>query len=173
MFAGVVTTLLLIGLMAIIFNYSKKKESPNNEDFNRNDVFGELGFEVFLGCILLLWLIPWGVFIIIPVALLLSLVSPAGRDAWRKFAKIRIYAAASLCILLLIGGFVPASEPISPSNWGEPLLKENPNAPLYPAGNQYTWVMLPSDGGLNIDIVQSLTIRVPYQFSKFSSASTS
>jgi hypothetical protein len=76
-------------------------------------------------------------------------------------------------MLLFAGGFVPVSEPISPSQWGEPLLKENPNAPIFPSGSQYTWVMLPSDGGLNVEIVQSLKLRIPHQFSQLASASSS
>ena len=76
-------------------------------------------------------------------------------------------------MILFSGGFIPASQPISPSEWGEPLLKENPNAPIYPSGNQYTWVMLPSDGGLNVEVVQSMKLRVPHQFSQFGSGSSS
>ena len=76
-------------------------------------------------------------------------------------------------MILFAGGFVPASEPISPSEWGEPLLKENPNAPIFPSGSQYTWVMIPSDGGLNVEVVQSMKLRLPHQFSQFGSASTS
>ena len=75
-------------------------------------------------------------------------------------------------MILLAGGLIPVSEPISPSQWGEPLLKENPNAPIYPSGTQFTWVMLPSDGGLNVEIVQSLKLRIPHQFSQIGSAST-
>ena len=77
-----------------------------------------------------------------------------------------------MVVILLMGGFVPTPEPKSPDEWGEPLFTENPNAPLYPAGKQYTWLMLPDDGGLNVEIVQSLTIRTSHQFSKFSLASS-
>ena len=101
------------------------------------------------------------------------MISPAGRHSWEQFSRTRIYVVLSLCMILFAGGFIPASEPISPTKWGEPLLKENPNAPFYPSGSQYTWVMLPSDGGLNVEIVQSMKLRVPYQFSQFGSGSSS
>ena len=73
---------------------------------------------------------------------------------------------------MLISGFPPTSSPKSPEMWGEPLFAENPNAPIYPAGQQYTWLNLPTDGGLNLEIIQSLTIRTPHQFGKLSAASS-
>ena len=77
-----------------------------------------------------------------------------------------------MIIILLVGGFAPTSPPKSPSEWGEPLFTENPNAPLYPSGQQYTWLILPTDGGLNVEIIQSLSLRTPHQLGKFASASS-
>jgi hypothetical protein len=173
MFGGVITTLLLLALVAGLVIYNKKKIESEGRDFDRNEIIGEYGIEVLAISILLLWIVPWGLFIIIPVILLISSVSPAGRHSWKQFTRTRIYVILSLCMVLMAGGFIPVSEPISPSQWGEPILKENPNAPIYPSGNQYTWVMLPSDGGLNVEIVQSLKLRIPHQFSQLASASTS
>ena len=173
MFGGVITTLLLFALVAALILYNKRKTQLEGQDFDRNEIIGEYGIETLIFSILLLWIIPWGLFIVMPLVLLLSLASPAGRQSWRQFNKSRIYVALSLCMLLFAGGFVPVSEPISPSQWGEPLLKENPNAPIFPSGSQYTWVMLPSDGGLNVEIVQSLKLRIPHQFSQLASASSS
>ena len=134
--------------------------------------YGDKGLEMLILCVLMLWLIPWGVLIVLPSALTLSVLSPAGRESWHKFGKIRVYAIICMIVVLLIGGFAPTSNPRSPSEWGQPLFTENPNAPLYPAGQQYTWLMLPMDGGLNVEIVQSLTLRTPHQFSKLASASS-
>jgi hypothetical protein len=173
MFGGVITTLLLFALVTALILYNKRKTQLEGQDFDRNEIIGEYGIETLIFSILLLWIIPWGLFIVMPLVLLLSLASPAGRQSWRQFNKNRIYVAMSLCMLLFAGGFVPVSEPISPSQWGEPLLKENPNAPIFPSGSQYTWVMLPSDGGLNVEIVQSLKLRIPHQFSQLASASSS
>jgi len=173
MFGGVITTLTLFALIIGLTLYQKKKTESEGRDFDRNDIIGEYGIETLLICIVLLWIVPWGLFIILPIVLLISLLSPAGRYSWKEFSRKRIYVLMSLCMILFAGGLIPASQPISPDEWGEPLLKENPNAPFYPSGSQYTWVMLPSDGGLNVEVVQSMKLRIPHQFSQFGSASTS
>ena len=173
MFGGVITTLSLFALIIGLTQYQKKKTESEGQDFDRNNILGEYGIETLLICIVLLWIVPWGIIIILPIVLLISLLSPAGRHSWKQFSRARIYLVISLCMILFSGGFIPASQPISPSEWGEPLLKENPNAPIYPSGNQYTWVMLPSDGGLNVEVVQSMKLRVPHQFSQFGSGSSS
>ena len=173
MFGGVITTLTLFALIIGLTLYQKKKIVSKGQDFDRNDILGEYGIETLLICVVLLWIVPWGIIIILPIVLLISLISPAGRHSWKQFSRTRIYVVLSLCMILFAGGFIPASEPISPTKWGEPLLKENPNAPIYPSGSQYTWVMLPSDGGLNVEVVQSMKLRLPHQFSQFGSGSTS
>ena len=173
MFGGVITTLSLFALIIGLTQYQKKKTESEGQDFDRNNILGEYGIETLLICIVLLWIVPWGIIIILPIVLLISLLSPAGRHSWKQFSRARIYLVISLCMILFSGGFIPASQPISPSEWGEPLLKENPNAPIYPSGNQYTWVMLPSDGGLNVEVVQSMKLRVPHQFSQFGAGSSS
>tara|TARA_B100001564_G_C20563660_1_gene634952 strand:- start:124 stop:1020 length:897 start_codon:yes stop_codon:yes gene_type:complete len=172
MLGGLITTLILLSLVIVLVLYHKKNHQFDGVDFHRNQVLGENGIEFLIACVFLLWLIPWGVIIIIPVALLISIISPAGRESWKQFAKIRAYLISAIILASVAGGFIPASKPISPDEWGEPLLKENPNAPFYPSGNQYTWAMLPSDGGLNVEIVQSLTLRSPHQFAKFGAASS-
>ncbi len=173
MFGGVITTLSLFGLIIGLTLYQKKKTESEGQDFDKDNILGEYGIETLLISIFLLWIVPWGIIIILPVVLLISLISPAGRHSWKQFSRTRIYVVLSLCMILFAGGFIPAPEPISPSEWGEPLLKENPNAPVFPSGNQYTWVMLPSDGGLNVEVVQSMKLRVPHQFSQFGSGSSS
>lgn len=173
MFGGVITTLSLFALIIGLTQYQKKKTESEGQDFDRNNILGEYGIETLFVCIVLLWIVPWGIIIILPIVLLISLLSPAGRHSWKQFSRTRIYVVLSLCMILFAGGFIPASEPISPSEWGEPLLKENPNAPIYPSGNQYTWVMLPSDGGLNVEVIQSMKLRLPHQFSQFGSGSSS
>ena len=172
MLAGVVTSVLMFAAIAFLVLYYRRKAVSKDEDFDYNQIIGQYGIETSVISIILLWIIPWGIIIILPVLLLLSLLSPAGRETWKQFTKVRVYFVCSLLVIIFAGGFIPASEPISPDEWGEPLIKENPNAPLYPAGNQYTWVMLPSGGDFNVEIVQSLKLRIPYQFSTLSSASS-
>mgnify|MGYP001236979230 CR=1 FL=1 len=160
----------MVAILFLIVYISKGNETEGQIEYRL--AYGDKGLEMLIVCVALLWLIPWGVLIVLPIALLLSALSPAGRESWQEFGKIRTYAIISMIIVLLIGGFAPISKPKSPEAWGEPLFKENPNAPLYPAGQQYTWLLLPTDGGLNVEIIQSLSLRTPHQFSKFSSASS-
>ena len=161
-------------MVAVIYAvvYLKHRYSNDESKLDYRNAYGQYGFEFLIGCVIFLWIVPYGIMVILPVVLILSTISPAGRVAWKEFGKIRAYAAVSMVVVLLMGGFVPTSQPISPDEWGEPLFTENPNAPIYPAGNQYTWLMLPDEGGLNVEIVQSLTIRTSHQYSKLSLASS-
>ena len=170
MLVSVIISLLMVAVLFLVVYILNRIEGEGKFEFRL--AYGDKGLEMLILCVLMLWLIPWGVLIVLPSALTLSVLSPAGRESWHKFGKIRVYAIICMIVVLLIGGFVPTSNPRSPSEWGQPLFTENPNAPLYPAGQQYTWLMLPMDGGLNVEIVQSLTLRTPHQFSKLASASS-
>jgi len=116
--------------------------------------------------ILLLWLIPWGIFVIGPFALVISLISPAGRDEWMIFRTRRI--AASLVLLVLLNSFAlyPVSMPIGGAEWGDPITTENPEASSWPASEQYTWL----HDGAAIGIVNS---RTPHTFCPWSQVSSS
>ena len=115
---------------------------------------------------------PYGAIIIIPIFVLVSLISP--QVEMNGDIEIRAKMISGLLIILLLGGFVPISQPISPDGWGQPYFIENPNAPIYPASQQYTWVFTPNDGVvLDVEIVQSITIRTTHQFGQFGLASSS
>ena len=75
--------------------------------------------------------------------------------------------------MIMIGSLSPVSQPKSPDSWGNPLLTENPNAPIWPASQQYTWLMAPSTGELDLEIIQSISIRTPHQLGIYGSASSS
>jgi len=167
MIGPVLITSVMVGLIFAVAYFLNRSE--NNESIDYRQAYGDKGIETLIGAVILLWIVPWGLFLIVPILGILSVISPAGRQSWKEFGKIRAYAISSMLLLLLLGGFAPTSEPISPEEWGTPLFTENPNAPLYPAGQQYTW-LLSEGGGLNVEIVQSLTIRTTHQFSKISLA---
>lgn len=169
LFAVIISFLMVSVLFLIIYLFNQNKTEGKAE---YRLAYGDKGLEMLIVAVLMMWLIPWGILIVLPLALLLSALSPAGRESWREFGQIRTYAIVSMIIILLIGGFAPTSTPRSPSEWGEPLFTENPNAPLYPSGQQYTWLILPTDGGLNVEIIQSLSLRTPHQLGKFASASS-
>ena len=74
MFGGVITTLTLFALIIGLTLYQKKKIVSKGQDFDRNDILGEYGIETLLICVVLLWIVPWGIIIILPIVLLISLI---------------------------------------------------------------------------------------------------
>ena len=116
--------------------------------------------------ILLLWVIPWGILVIIPLILGLSFASPAAREEWSKFKNRRIAIGIILLLMLNSLGFYPVSEPSAPDEWGKPLFTENPDAAAWPASEQYTWFY---DGSV-IGIVNA---RTPHTFCVWSQDSSS
>jgi len=170
MLYSVIISFLMVAVLFSIVYFLKRNETEGKVEYRL--AYGDKGLEMLIVSVVMLWVIPWGILVVLPLALLLSALSPAGRESWQEFGKIRTYAIISMIIILLVGGFAPTSPPKSPSEWGEPLFTENPNAPLYPSGQQYTWLILPTDGGLNVEIIQSLSLRTPHQLGKFASASS-
>ena len=156
-------TLLLI--LAIVFVVVlERRNSKEDELFDWRSRFGPMGFEALIATLVLMWFFPGGILLIGPVMLILSALSPAGRLAWAEYKRPRILVSICLILMVVTGGITPTSSPTSPSEWGQPLFTENPNAPFYPAGEQYTWLMLPESGGIDVEIVQSLSLRLPYQY---------
>jgi len=135
-------------------------------------IFGPLGLETALIGLVLLWLVPWGLLLLLPLIFVLSVLSPAGRQDWKDHKKARITLCLCVVAMIVLGGCVPVQEPVAPESWGEPLLKENPNAPIYPASQQYTWLMLPEEAGFEVEIVQSISMRLPYQYGAWGAPST-
>ena len=152
-FGGILASIVLV---ATLFGMLKFK----SEDFDKSMMYGALG------CILLLWIIPWGLFVIIPLGLVLSIASPAARAEWNAFKNRRI--AISIVPILLLNSFAlyPVSEPEGAEEWGNPIATENPHAAAWPASEQYTWFY---DGAV-IGIVNA---RTPHTFCAWSQASSS
>ena len=145
------------GAALYILNRRVPQEPPVHwtHPIGRNGVIMAVMFTI------LLWIVPYGVLLLLPVMLILTALSPAGRTEWREHRKPRLIALF-LCLLMFAGGgMLPVSTPSAPEEWGQPTFLENPDAPLYPASEQYTWLM-PS-----LEIVQSLTVRMPHQTGSF------
>lgn len=165
------TVLVIIGLLISTWWLRRGLDA---DDTNREvrSLLGPFGLEaVFVG-LLLLWIVPWGLFVVLPILLAVSALSPAGREDWREHRKPRVTLCVCLITMILVGGVVPVAQPVAPEAWGEPLLKENPNAPIYPSSEQYTWLMLPDGAGFDVEIVQSISMRLPYQYGGFGAASS-
>ena len=173
-FAGLVLAIFLV----IYLQYRKfAEEQANNEEtpiiFNYREVFGPMGLEFLILSLVLIWIVPYGILVIAPIGLVLSVLSPAGRIAWSKTKTPRVMVCVFLVCMIMLGSLAPISQPKSPDSWGNPLLTENPNAPIWPASQQYTWVMPPSSGELNLEIIQSISIRTPHQLGIYGAASSS
>ena len=127
-----------------------------------------------LASIAALWLVPYGLFVLIPLMFILSFSSPAGRIDWKEYRNERLIAVFIVFLMLGLSGLMPCDEPRSPEEWGEPFAKENPYAPAWPASEQYTWILI-DDSFLapTFADVQSLSIRTPHQFGTFSQVESS
>ena len=139
-------------------------------------------FEQFLGSktslfalagIAALWIIPYGLFVLVPIILILSISSPAGRLDWKEYRNERLVAAFIVFLMLGLSGLMPCDEPRSPDEWGEPFARENPYAPAWPASEQFTWILVDDLDASNFEVVQSLRIRTPHQFGAFSQVESS
>jgi len=164
------TLLLILAIVVVVYFEGRKLEDGVRFDWRNG--FGPMGFEALITTFVLMWFVPGGILLIGPVMLLLSALSPAGRFAWTEFKRPRILVSICLVLMVVAGGFTPTSTPTSPSEWGQPLFTENPNAPFYPAGEQYTWLMLPEFGDTDLEIVQSLSLRLPYQYGPLGAEAT-
>jgi hypothetical protein len=171
---------LIVAILVVIYlqyrEFAKQQELMEEETpivFNYREVFGPMGLE-FLGLsIILIWIVPYGVLVITPLGLILSILSPAGRITWAQTKVPRTMVCVFMISMIMLGSLAPVSQPKSPDSWGNPLLTENPNAPIWPASQQYTWIMAPSAGELDLEIIQSISIRTPHQLGVFGSASSS
>ena len=128
-----------------------------NKEGHWIDPLGRNGVVLCVSFAGLIWLLPGGALLALPVLLGLSAASPAGREDWRKERNPRLLALLVAVLSLTATGFVPVAEPVSPSSWGQPLFTENPHAPAYPASQQYTWVTT------DVVILQSIALRLPHQ----------
>ena len=72
----------------------------------------------------------------IPIAIILSIASPASREEWSKYKNRRIAMSIVSILLLNLFAFYPVSEPEGAEQWGNPIATENPHAAAWPASEQ-------------------------------------
>ncbi|MBQ70282.1 MAG: hypothetical protein CMA65_02175 [Euryarchaeota archaeon] len=145
---------LVAGALTLYFINRRTPQEPPvhwSEPIGRNGCIMAVVFAV------LLWFIPYGILVLLPMMLILSSISPAAREEWKMYRAPRLVALLLSVLVFAGGGMLPVAAPSAPEEWGQPTFIENPDAPLYPASEQYTWLM-PS-----FEIVQSLSIRMPHQ----------
>ncbi len=153
---GIVHSLLPLGAGALTL-YLMNKRAPQEPPVHWTEPIGRNGCIMAVVFAVLLWFVPYGILLLLPIMLVLSAASPAGREEWKFHRNPRIVALLLSVLMFAGGGMLPVSTPSAPQEWGQPTFVENPDAPLYPASEQYTWLM-PS-----FEIVQSLSIRMPHQ----------
>ena len=170
---GYILPTFLLGLSIVFVLVFEYRRLEDEEEYDWRSGFGPMGFEALILTIVLLWFLPGGILLIGPVMLILSGLSPAGRLAWKEYRHPRVLVSIGFVVMIFAGGFTPVSTPTSPSEWGQPIFTENPNAPLYPSGEQYTWLALPEQfGDADLEIIQSLTLRLPFQYGPLGAEAT-
>ena len=109
MLGGIIASLVII---AALFGMLKFRA----DDFDKAMMFGLVAF------IALLWIVPWGLFILIPLILLVSFSSPAAREEWTKFKNRRIAIGIIVVLSLNSFGFYPVLDIRLTSVWHFALL---------------------------------------------------
>ena len=154
---GVLQSLLpLVGGAIALWWWNRRTPAESGESTLFSPL-GQAGLFSFGAFSLLIWVVPSGAFLVIPALLGLSLASPAARMDWKEERAPRLLTLAVAVICFSAGGVLPVDDPVAPEDWGTPLFMENPNAPVYPASEQYTWVTL------DAVILQSISMRLPHQ----------
>lgn len=166
--AGFCLILLSIPLSYAIHRWRNGEEAEPFEQF----LGSKTSFFILAG-ITALWIIPYGLFALIPIIFLLSVSSPAGRLDWKEYRNERLVAIFIVFLMLGLSGLMPCDEQRSPEGWGEPFARENPYAPAWPASEQFTWILVDDLDASNFEVVQSLRIRTPHQFGTFSQVESS
>ena len=132
--------LLVLGSIPLAFGILRLATKDESIEFV--SFIGERStLYAFVGLVLLL-VVPYGAFVVLPIAVALSFASPAGRLDWTEFRNRRLMAGLLVLLMLGASGFMPTDAPRAPEEWGEPFATENPYAPAWPSSQQYTWVLL-------------------------------
>ena len=160
MYPNIVATVLLLIVPYIHHRYIyRNTENDNSRKFTQ--YLGKSAVVIWYIGILMLWIIPLSS-ILVPVALItLSLLSPYGRMEWKEYRKQRIQIIASGLVIILTAGFIPATVPVEPSEWGEPLPVQS-SSDIYPSGSESAWLI--NSDGIDWSFVVSYKINTPHQF---------
>ena len=156
---GAFLTVLIATWGTILWQRKNMHQHVNVKEF-----LGPNTWMLLIPAILLMWLLPYGILLILPFSLLLSWASPAARHAWEGHKQVRLVFISLFMITLLMTSMLPVDQPKNPAEWGEPMFTENPNAPLFPASEQHTWLLASISAPRDAVILQSMVLRVPYQY---------
>ena len=113
--------MVLVGLFIAVWWLRRSVEEGESKVAVRT-ALGPMGLESAVGCLVLMWILPWGFILLVPGILILSYLSPAGRAAWGEHRVQRLTLVVCMTGMVVLAGFVPVSEPVAPEEWGEPCL---------------------------------------------------
>jgi len=165
--AGALTT-WGCAIAATFFWHKKKSEvKPSLKAF-----IGPKSFGFVTTMFVLMWIVPYGALILLPLGIAITLASPAGRKDWQDHKHPRFVFLSVLVVILLSTSMYPVQQPRASESWGQPLFTENPEAPAMPASEQYTWLIASLNAPLDAVILQSMVIRTPYQYGQFHAATS-
>ncbi len=170
MVVWLVPLIFLAGTIGV--EWKRKYPDVHIKDYVRADPFtvGILALCVFI------WIVPIGWLLAFPASIIAlgihSIASEDARAMWKSRWKARGVLTIAVVIGVFLSGFGAVSKPIGANDWGEPDLTENPDAPAWPASEQYTWIQM--DGLLPTDltIIVANNVRLPGTLSPYGSAST-
>ena len=161
---------LILASLPVVYGVCKLVDQ--NDSVNAWNFLGEGSTKIMFVALSLLLILPYG-FLLLPVVLALSCISPAGRLDWNQHRKNRLLTVMVVLMMLMLSGFLPVEQPRAPAEWGEPLATENPYAGYWPNGEQYTWVFAETLNPTNFEVVQSMVLRTPHQYGPFQQVESS
>lgn len=160
MYPNIVATVLLL-ILPYIHHWYINRGSEDESSRKFTQYLGKSAVVIWYIGLVMLWIIPFSS-ILVPVALItLSLLSPYGRMEWKEYRRERIQITATGLVIILTAGFIPATIPVEPSEWGQPLPVQS-SSDIYPSGSESAWLI--NSDGIDWSFVVSYKINTPHQF---------
>lgn len=160
MYPNIVATVLLL-ILPYIHHWYINRASEDESSRKFTQYLGKSAVVIWYIGLGMLWIIPFSS-ILVPVALItLSLLSPYGRMEWKEYRRERIQITATGLVIILTAGFIPATIPVEPSEWGQPLPVQS-SSDIYPSGSESAWLI--NSDGIDWSFVVSYKINTPHQF---------
>lgn len=160
MYPNIVATVLLL-ILPYIHHWYINRNSEDESSRKFTQYLGKSAVVIWYIGLVMLWIIPFSS-ILVPVALItLSLLSPYGRMEWKEYRRERIQITATGLVIILTAGFIPATIPVEPSEWGQPLPVQS-SSDIYPSGSESAWLI--NSDGIDWSFVVSYKINTPHQF---------
>ena len=83
-----VSSLFLVAFVGVFVYVMNGRDSDETHE-NWKEIFGPMGFQALILTLLLMWISPGGILLVGPLMLVLSILSPAGRIAWKEYRRPR------------------------------------------------------------------------------------